>query len=101
MATVKTFMCRHLCMTAASTMDIHKMVAIFLIFFKMVNTDIPFLLTLRKPEPKLSGVGNLKFLVQLIFTKWQPFFDFFIMADTDILFLSTLGKLETQTLGGQ
>ena len=31
-------------------------------FFIMANTDIPFLLTLRKPETQtLGGVGNLKF----------------------------------------
>ena len=67
----------------------------------MADTDIPFLLTLRKRETQTlegSVIGN--FSVRSILKKWQPFFNFLIMADTDILFPSTLRKLETQTLRG-
>ena len=67
----------------------------------MANTDIPFLLTLGKPETQtLGGLVIGHFSVQLILKNWQPFFNFFIMADTDIPFQLTLRKPETQTLGG-
>ena len=67
----------------------------------MADTDIPFLLTLGKPETQtLRGSVIGKFSVRLILKKWQPFFNVFIMADTDIPFLLTLGKPETQTLRG-
>ena len=55
----------------------------------MADTDIPFPLTPGKPETQtLCGGGSViwKISIQLIFTKWQPFFNFFIMADADILF---------------
>ena len=62
----------------------------------MADTDIPFLLTLGKPNFGGSVIG--KFSVRLILKKWQTFFNFFITADTDIPFPSTVRKLETQTL---
>ena len=60
----------------------------------VLNTD-----TWKTRDPNFEGVSNLKFSIQSIFTKWQPFFKFFIMADIDIPFPLTLGKPETQFLG--
>ena len=68
----------------------------------MADTDIPFLPTLGKLETQTLGGSVIRnFSVQLIFMKWQSFFDLFIMADPNIPFLLTLQKLETQTFGGQ
>ena len=55
--------------------------------------------TQKTRDPNFGGLAIWKFSVQLIFMKWQPFFNFFIFADTDILVPATLRKPETQTLG--
>ena len=59
--------------------------------FKIANADIPFLLTLRKPETETLGDGVgwsviWIFSIWHIFMKYLPFFNFFIMADVYILF---------------
>ena len=82
------------------TMHIYKWQP-FLDFFIMADTDIPFLLTLGKPETQtLWGLVTWKISVYHIFMKWWPFFNFFIMANADIPCLLTLRKPEIQTLGG-
>ena len=44
----------------------------------MADTDIPFPLTLRKPETQtLGGVGNLKFFHTMDINKMAAIFQFF------------------------
>ena len=74
----------------------------FFNFFIMDYANIPFLLTLRKPETQsFGGLVIWNFSVWLIFMQWWPFFNIFTMAYADIPFLLTLRKLETQTFGGR
>ena len=71
--------------------------------FFMVDANIPFPLTLGKPETQTlggGGVSNLEFFCMISINEMAAIFQFFIMANTDILFQLTLRKLETQTLGG-
>ena len=75
-----------------SVRSILKKLQPFFNFFIMADADIPFPLTLGKPETQTWGVSNLKFFHMINIKKWQPFFNFFIMADADIP--STLGKPE-------
>ena len=73
----------------------------FFNFFIMAYSDIPFPLTLRKPETQtLGGVSNLKIFCTLDINELAAIFNFFIMADADIPFLLTLRKPETQTVEG-
>ena len=79
------------------TIDINEMTAIL----KWPMLVFHFCWHLENWRPKLwGGLVIWNFSVQLILTKWQPFFNFFIMADADILFLLTLGKPETKLWGG-
>ena len=56
---------------------------------RKLDSDIPFPLTLGKPETQtLGGSVIWNFSIRSILTKWQPFFNFFIMANGDIPFPS-------------
>ena len=58
--------------------DINEMAAIFQFFYNMANTDILFLLTLRKPETQTyGGVSNLKFFRTIDINEMAAIFQFF------------------------
>ena len=75
------------------------MVVIFW-FIMIVDANIPFLLTLWKPDTQTLDSVIWIFSIWCIFTKWWPIFKFFIMADTNILFLLTIGKSRNPNFGG-
>ena len=77
MATVKTFMCRHLCMMAACTINIYKMAAIFQFFHNGQHWYSISVDTQKTGDSNFGGSVIWNFSVQLIFMKWWPFFDFF------------------------
>ena len=43
----------------------------------MADADIPFLLTLRKPETQTLGVGNLKIFCMININEMAAIFQFF------------------------